>query len=112
MLRAFSFLIGGYMKQALKIKLANHSQFQQAWDAFMKLGYHYGGSHEPPCTAPYLYAYSDGRILADFFDVEGADLTSTSSALGYFNAHEHKEITIDNLLGLTKQSQSSKATQI
>ena len=91
------------MKKALKIKLANHSQFQKAWDAFIKLGYHYGGSHTPPCTAPYLYSYSDGRILADFFDVEGADLSSPNSAAGYFAQNEHEEITLDTLLDLAKQ---------
>lgn len=91
------------MKQALKIKLANHSQFLQAWDALIKLGYQYGGSHTPPHTAPYLYSYSDGRILADFFDVEGADLSSPDSAAGHFAAHEHKEITLDALLSLAKQ---------
>jgi hypothetical protein len=79
----------------LKIKLGNHAQFLEACDAFMKLGYHWDSN--VPCTAPYLYSYSDGRILADFFDVEGADLSSPNSADGYFNAHEHKEITLDEL---------------
>lgn len=91
------------MKQALKIKLANHSQFLQAWDALIKLGYQYGGSHTPPHTAPYLYSYSDGRILADFFDVEGADLSSPNSAAGSFAESEHEEIALDALLSLAKQ---------
>ncbi|ENU92100.1 hypothetical protein F971_01987 [Acinetobacter vivianii] len=90
------------MKQALKIKLANHSQFQQAWDALTKLGYHWGGNCNPPCTAPYLYSYPDGRILVDFFDVEEADLSSPNSAAGYFAKSEHKEITLDALLVLAK----------
>ncbi|WP_180644667.1 hypothetical protein [Acinetobacter bereziniae] len=85
------------MKQALKIKLANHSEFKQAWDALIKLGYHWGGNCTEPCTAPYLYTYDDGRILADYFDVEGADLLSLNSAYGYFNAHKHKEVTLADL---------------
>lgn len=91
------------MKQALKIKLANHSEFQKAWDGLIKLGYYYGGNHTPPPTAPYLYTYSDGRILADYFDVEGADLSSSNSAAGYFAESEHEEITLDALIGLVKQ---------
>lgn len=86
------------MKQALKIKLANHSEFQQAWDALIRLGYQWGGNCTKPCTAPYLYSYSDGRILADFFDVEGADLSSPNSAFGSFNASEHNEITLEELI--------------
>ena len=85
------------MKQALKIKLADHSEFTQAWFAFIKLGYQCGGNCTEPCTAPYLYTYEDGRILADYFDVEGADLLSPNSALGYFNANKHKEITLAEL---------------
>lgn len=86
-------------KQDLKIKLNNNAEFRKAWDAFMKLGY---SSELEPYTAPYLYSYSDGRILADFFDVEGADLTSINSASGHFDASEHKEITLDELLSLVK----------
>ncbi len=100
------------MKQALKIKLANHSEFQQAWGALIKLGYHWGGNCTEPCTAPYLYTYEDGGILADFFDVEGADLSSPNSAFGYFNTHGNKEITLDGLLGLIKPHQSGKETQV
>ncbi len=92
------------MKQALKIKLANHSQFQQAWDALIKLGYHCPKDLVPH-TAPYLYAYADGLIRPNFFDVEGADLSSPKSALGYFTTEEnHNEITLDGLLDLAKQS--------
>jgi hypothetical protein len=91
------------MKKALKIKLASDSQFKQAWAAFVKLGYQYGGSHKPPHTAPYLYAYEDGTMLADFFDVEGADLSSPNSAAGYFAKSEHEEITLDALLSSAKQ---------
>lgn len=83
-------------KQNLKIKLGSHAEFQKAWDALVKLGYHWGGSLVP-CTAPYLYSYSDGRILADFFDVEGADLSSPNSAEGYFNASEHQKVTLVEL---------------
>lgn len=89
-------------KQNLKIKLKSHAQFQKAWDALIKLGYHCG-SQLVPHTAPYLYAYLDGRILADFFDVEGADLSSTGSALGYFTASEHQEITLDELIEMSKR---------
>lgn len=86
-------------KQNLKIKLQNHAQFKKAWDAFIKLGYHWGGDLVP-CTAPYLYSYSDGRILADFFDVEGADLTSPNSAFGYFTRNQSTEVTLDELITL------------
>lgn len=90
----------------LKIKLSNHSQFQQAWDALIKLGYHWGGNCTVPCTAPYLYTYKDGRILADFFDVEGADLSSPNSAAGYFAESEHEEITFDDLINLAHETSS------
>lgn len=90
------------MKQALKIKLKNHAEFKQAWDALIKAGYHCG-SKLVPHTAPYLYAYADGKILADFFDVEGADLSSPNSAAGYFAANDHKEITLEDLQKLTFQ---------
>lgn len=86
------------MKQALKIKLADHSESIQAWFALKKLGYEWGGDLKTePSPPPYLYAYEDGRITADYFDVEGADLLSPNSALGYFNAHKHKEITLAEL---------------
>lgn len=91
-------------KQVLKIKLNNHAKFQQAWAALIKAGYHWGGNSSEPCTAPYLYAYADGKILADFFDVEGADLSSTKSAAGYFAANDHKEIKLDELLELASLS--------
>lgn len=84
------------MKQALKIKLADHSEFTQAWFALIKLDYHCPQDLVPH-TAPYLYAYADGLIRPDFFDVEGADLLSPNSALGHFNAHEHKEVTLAEL---------------
>lgn len=83
-------------KKALKIKLESHSEFKKAWDALIKLGYHFDGQLTPH-TAPYLYSYADGRILADFFDVEGADLSSPNSAFGYFTASEHKEVTLIEL---------------
>ncbi len=89
------------MKQALKIKLANDSQFKQAWNALIKLGYHCPKDLVPH-TAPYLYAYADGFIRPDYFDVEGADLSSPKSALGYFTTEDnHKEITLDELLTIT-----------
>lgn len=92
------------MKQALKIKLANHSEFKQAWDALIKLGYRCPEDLVPH-TAPYLYAYADGILRADYFDVEGADLSSPKSALGYFNTEDnHKEVTLEELLGLAKQN--------
>ena len=90
-------------KQNLKIKLESYSQFNQAWDALIKLGYHCGSSLVPH-KAPYLYSHVDGRILADFFDVQGADLSSPNSAAGYFKNCEHKEITLDELLDLAKQN--------
>lgn len=87
-------------KKALKIKLNNNEQFLQAWDAFLRLGYRWCCDQLGPRTAPYLFAYSDGRLLADYFDVEGADLSSPKSAFGHFTNHEHEEITIEGLLGL------------
>lgn len=86
--------------QNFKIKLASHSQFKKAWDAFNKLGYHCGGDLVPH-TAPYLYTYTDGRILPDFFDVEDADLSRPNSAFGYFTASKHKEITLDELIEMS-----------
>ena len=88
-------------KNDLKIKLESHSKFKKAWNAFIGLGYHWGGNCTEPCTAPYLYTYEDGRILADYFDVEGADLLSPNSALGYFNAHENKEVKLDELIEMS-----------
>lgn len=90
------------LKIKLKIKLENHAQFLEAWDAFIKLGYHWDANCPKPKTAPYLYLHSDGRMLVDYFDVEGSDLSSTNSALGYFNAHDHKEITLSELKELNE----------
>jgi len=84
-------------KQNLKIKLKNHAEFLKAQDAFIKLGYCWGGNGSEPCTAPYLYSDSDGHILADFFDVEGADLSSPNSAFGYFANHKNREVSLDEL---------------
>lgn len=84
------------MSEDLKIKLQNHAQFLEAQDAFMKLGYHWGGG-VVPCTAPYLYTSKDGSIRADYFDVEGADLSSPNSAFGYFTNSEKQEVTLDQL---------------
>ena len=87
-------------KEAIKIKLANHPEFEKAWGAFIKLGYHCPKDLVPH-TAPYLYAHADDCIRADYFDVEGADLSSPKSALGYFTAEDnHKEITLAELLKL------------
>lgn len=88
-------------KQNLKIQLHSDAQFQQARDAFIELGYHWGGNGTVPHTAPYLYSYSDGSILADYFDVEGADLSSPKSAFGYFTAHDHQEISLDALIAIS-----------
>lgn len=83
-------------KNNLKIKLESHAEFKKAWKVFIDLGYHFGGQLAPR-TAPYLYSYSDGRILADYFDVEGADLSSPNSAFGYFTASEHMQVTLPEL---------------
>ncbi len=83
----------------LKIKLKSHNEFKQASDAFIELGYFWGGCTVPH-TAPYLFTYSDGRILADYFDVEDADLSSPNSAFGHFTNHRNTEITLDELLNL------------
>ena len=82
---------------ALKIKLNSHAQFLLAWSYFYQLGYHWLGNCPKPRTAPYLYTHEDGRILADYFDVEDADLSSPNSANGYFNGHKNHEITLDEL---------------
>lgn len=81
--------------QNLRIQLSSTGEFNKALDCLVKLGYQ---SDLVPRTAQFIYSYSDGRILFDYFDVEGADLSSPKSALGYFNASEHKEITLDELL--------------
>ena len=83
----------------LKIKLKSHDEFKRASDAFIELGYYWGGSAVPH-TAPYLYTYEDGQILADYFDSEDADLTSPYSAFGHFTNHQNTEITLDELLSL------------
>lgn len=83
------------MLKDLKIKLSNHAQFLEACDAFMKLGYQWGS--RVPHTAPYLYSHSDGRILADFFDVEGADLSSPNTAFSYFTNHKNQAVTLEEL---------------
>lgn len=84
-------------KKDLKIKLNNHAEFKKVWAALIELGYHNGCHQITPHTAPYLYTYKDGRILPDWFDVEGADLSSPNSAFGYFTASEHTEVTLDDL---------------
>lgn len=87
-------------KQDLKIKLASHSEFQKAWNAFMTLGY-VCDEDLVPYTAPYLYTHADeGRISADYFDSEGVDQSDPNSALGYFNASKHKEVTLEELLAM------------
>ncbi|MCG2572254.1 hypothetical protein LVY74_01615 [Acinetobacter sp. ME22] len=83
------------MLKDLKIKLGNHAQFLEACDAFMKLGYQWGSN--VPCTAPYLYSHSDGRIFADFFDAEGADLSSPNTAFSYFTNHKNQAVTLEEL---------------
>ena len=88
------------MKQALKIKLANHPQFQQAWDALIKLGYHCP-EELVPLTADYLLAYADGLIR----EIVGADPSNPRSSLRYFESIEYKEITLDELLSLAKQDE-------
>lgn len=94
-------------KEAIKIKLANHSEFERAWGAFIKLGYHCPESLVPH-TAPYLYAYADGLVRADYFDVEGADLSSPNSALGHFTTeNNHKEVTLAELLKMAYGNESA-----
>lgn len=85
----------------LKIKLLNHDEFKKAWKILIKLGYHCG-NYKKPVTAPYLYTYEDGKILPDYFDVEGADLTSLGSAEGYFNNSDHEKVTLSELKNMLK----------
>ncbi|MHA3112892.1 hypothetical protein [Acinetobacter sp. ANC 4193] len=94
-------------KKDLKIKLGNHAQFLEAWDSLVKLGYH---STNKPETCPYLYAYADGRIEVDFFDVEGSDLSSPKTASGYFNNHQNKEITLDELKIMAYGDEGQRST--
>lgn len=84
------------MKQALKIKLENQTQFKKAWNALVKLGYHCP-EELVPLSADYLLAYADGLIR----EIVGADPTS----LRYFENIEHKEITLNELLNLAKQDE-------
>ena len=84
------------MKQALKIKLENQTQFKKACNALVKLGYHCPEELVPD-KATYLYAYADGLIR----EIVGADPTS----LRYFENIEHKEITLNELLNLAKQDE-------
>lgn len=88
------------VQQNLKIKLESTAQFKEAWEAALKLKYQWGGTSKPPRTAQFLYMADTGNMLADYFDVEGADLSSPHSALGYFNACEYKEVTLDELKGM------------
>jgi len=77
----------------LKMKLSSHAEFNEAWDLLTSIGY----SGEKPYSCPYLYAHEDGRLLYDFFDVEGADLTSPNTAQGYFTSHPFKEVTLEEM---------------
>lgn len=95
----------------IKIKLNNHVEFQKAWIVLMAMGYHTSDDLVPH-TAPYLYAYSDGLVRPDFFDVGGADLSSPKSAEGHFAAHKHEEITLDELLKLANLSEDDVNYQI
>ena len=90
-------------KQAIKMKFENHLQFQQAWDALIKLGYQCREDLVPH-TAPYLYTNVEGQITFDFFDIEGTDLSSPNSAAGSFAAHKHKEITLEELLAWAQEN--------
>ena len=42
-------------------------------------------------------AYEDGKILPDYFDVEGL-----GSAEGYFNNSDHEEVTLSELKNMLK----------
>lgn len=87
-------------QQDLKIKLENHAQFLKAWDLFLNLGY---SNDNKPETCPYLYAYKNGTLTYDFFDVEGAELSNPNTAFGYFTSHKNKEVTLDELFNIAKQ---------
>ena len=75
------------------MKLNSHAEFIEAWDLLTSIGY----NGDKPHSCPYLYAHEDGRLLYDFFDVEGADLTSPNSAQGYFESHAYKQVTLEEL---------------
>lgn len=91
-----------------KIKLENHAHFKKVANAFLALGYYWGGSAIPH-TAPYLYAHADGRMFVDYFDVDGADLSSPESALGYFTNHKSPETTLAELKVLAKNVKKANA---
>ena len=94
------------MKQALKIKLENQTQFKKAWNALVKLGYHCPEELVPD-KATYLYAYADGLIRAEF--IEAVDQSSVKAGLDYFTAIEHKEVSLEELFALSKQDKNEKS---
>lgn len=82
------------IKPEFKIQLGHHTQYLHAFDLLIQMGYE---CQDKPDTCQFLYAYSDGRVGVDYFDVEGADTSSPNSALGYFQVHKNKEITLSEL---------------
>lgn len=81
-------------KPEFKMQLGHHTHYLRAFDLLIQMGYE---CPEKPFSCQYLYTHSDGSIGVDYFDVDGADTSSPNSALGYFKAHNNKEITLDEL---------------
>lgn len=78
----------------MKFHLKNHAEFKKAWSLLLHLGY------KPdihPETCAYLYAYKDGRLTVDYFDVDGADLEAPGTASYHFKNHPNPEQTLDYL---------------
>lgn len=96
-------------KGNFKIQLNNHAEFLQAWELFINLGY---ASEQKPYTCPYLYAYEDGRLLFDFFDAQGADLSNPNSANMCFRNHSNTEITLDELKFELEMNEKGISTEI
>jgi len=96
-------------KGNFKIQLNNHAEFLEAWDLFIKLGY---ANKQKPYTCPYLYAYEDGRLLFDFFDPQGADLSNPNSANMVFRNHANTEITIEELKFELEMNEKGISTDI
>lgn len=71
------------IKKEFKVVLVDQSQFLQAWDALLILGYYVENLPNP--TPNYLIAKSDGRIG---FEIQAADL---------------KEVTISELVTMVRQ---------
>ncbi|OTG87924.1 hypothetical protein [Acinetobacter sp. ANC 3813] len=88
-------------KKDIKIRLESHAQYLEAWDLMVKLGYE---SDLKPHACQFLYGHANGRLGVDYFDVEGADLSSPNTAEGYFVRHDNKEVTLGELREMANEN--------